>query len=97
VTSEHRVFIEATDIIGIEFECPRCNTRVHYTLEGSITRKVRVCPNCNEEFYQPSSPEEADLNRVMVGLVTGRALARLKAKIRLEINDPTAVRVKPTL
>jgi len=51
MTSENRTLIELSDIAGVEFECPKCGTKVLYPMEKS-DRLADKCPNCFEPWLE---------------------------------------------
>ncbi len=51
MTSENRTLLELSDILGIEFQCPRCEARVLYPFTKSIDRMIDRCPNCLEPWF----------------------------------------------
>jgi predicted RNA-binding Zn-ribbon protein involved in translation (DUF1610 family) len=84
---ESRHLIEPSDVISVEFSCPKCDARILHRLEG-FSRVPLRCPNCHEDLIQPEGPEYVAIEDAV------NALRRLRegqkaAKIRFEIKDGT--------
>jgi hypothetical protein len=66
MTSEVRTLIEFTDIIGIEFECPKCAAKILYPLDKHYDRLLSLCPNCDQTWFDtndrihPAEPQVID-------------------------------------
>lgn len=86
MTSECKLLIELKDIIGIEFECPKCAVRVGYKMAEQFVRIVQHCPNCNEEFFLPLGLE--GIHELIGNL---KRDFRLRARIRLQLCDSVCV------
>lgn len=89
MTNEAQCFIDLADLIALEFECTKCQTRLLYKLDKEPTRVVGGCPNCREELY---TSEEA-LNSVKHLFDVLRGAPSLtnpkKLKIRLQVKPPS--------
>lgn len=46
MTSESRHFIGIKEILGIEYECPKCHVRVYYALENVPFHQPFMCKGC---------------------------------------------------
>jgi hypothetical protein len=52
MTSEHRTLIDLADVLGIEFQCHKCDATVLQPLHGDSSRKkLYSCPVCGEPWY----------------------------------------------
>jgi uncharacterized protein (DUF983 family) len=87
MTSETRAYIEPQDILGVEFECGRCRTRLFYELPAKPVRVVHQCPNCNEPFYGPTRAEDF---QAFFALLTGirRLTEGSNVKLKLQVASP---------
>jgi len=83
MTNENRIFIEAEDLLGVEFECGQCQARLFYKLPGQPMRIASRCPNCNEPFYGPTEMENFQ-----------QFFALLTAMPRLSSNNKLRVRIQ---
>jgi len=92
-----RILIESKDILGLEFECPHCATKVLYPLDKPSPRLAGTCPSCGESWFtpinmavHPSTPPTA--KQVLDGLISFQKLLTrtdIHAHIRLQINGLT--------
>jgi hypothetical protein len=82
MTSERKLLIEVRDIVGIEFECPKCGVRVGYKMAEQFVRIVQKCPNCNEEFFLP-----VGLEGIQELIAQLKRDFRSRARIRLQLSD----------
>ncbi|MFZ0737260.1 MAG: zinc ribbon domain-containing protein [Candidatus Acidiferrales bacterium] len=88
MTSETRIFIEPNDLLGVEFECGECGTRLVYELPRRPVRISHVCPNCNEPFYDAATKGN-DFQQFFALLSTMRRLTEgSKLKLKLQISSP---------
>jgi hypothetical protein len=87
MTNEQRSFIESSDIVGFELECPKCHTQICYKMDETINLSS-ACPNCRTEFYSRPSNEEARLDAYVKALKGGRILDGLNVKVRLRLATP---------
>lgn len=92
MTSETRVFVELTDIAGLEFSCRKCGTKILYPLEKQYDRLADKCPNCFEPWLserpnkQPGEPPIADLIlRTLASLRGISETSGVKAHVRLHV------------
>ncbi len=52
MTSELRTLIDLVDVLGLEFDCPKCRATVLQPLHGAFDRKkLFSCPVCGEPWY----------------------------------------------
>jgi hypothetical protein len=84
MTSETRAYIEFQDILGVEFECGCCRTRLFYELPAKPVRVAHQCPNCNEPFYGPTRGDDF---QAFFALLTGmrRLTEGSNLKLKLQI------------
>jgi len=97
MTSETRTFIEATDIAGVEMECPKCFSTIFYPIAALEEAKniPSNCPQCNRVMFDvlptnpeshyvqfPSYPAINDLQKIAAGL---RSLVRERTDIHTQI------------
>ncbi len=98
MTSEQRILIELTDIVGVEFECPKCNAKVLYPFTKHYDRLLSHCPNCNETWFDtndnihPSNPQIVDQVANMIGNLR-KILCRtdIHAYVRLQVSSGTKI------
>ena len=51
MTKETRTLVEITDIDGLDFECPKCGTRITYPL-ATFPREINTrCPGCPQDWF----------------------------------------------
>ena len=93
MTIEHRTLIELSDITGIEFECPQCQTKVFYPLAKEPYRLAQSCPNCNQTWLEIDT-KTANVHHsgdAVLELITKLRKATessfVKAHVRLYVND----------
>jgi hypothetical protein len=92
MTTETRVFIELSDIVGIEFECPKCATKILYSLSKSYDRLAEKCPNCFEPWFEEpnrriSDPTTSELiRRTVESLRNISSTTQVKAHVRAQIS-----------
>jgi hypothetical protein len=88
MTNETRVFVEISDLLGVEFECGHCHARFLYDLNEVVTRIIATCPNCGEMFYDGQKASGFQdffaLLRGMRHLTDGS-----KMKLRIQVNAPS--------
>jgi hypothetical protein len=91
MTTETKTFIEITDIAGLEFSCPKCQTKVLYPLDKKYDRLADKCPNCYEPWLEnrPKQPGELDISQRLLNLFVGirsiPASPEVKASVRLHV------------
>lgn len=51
MTTESRTLIELSGIIGIEFTCSECKTRVLFPITQPALQLAGRCPSCNAEWF----------------------------------------------
>jgi hypothetical protein len=89
-----RVLIESKDILGIEFECPHCGTKVSYPLDKPSQALAERCPSCSQDWFAPKNPAahpsmSSPFQEVFAGIVSFQNLLTrpdIHAHIRLQIN-----------
>jgi hypothetical protein len=58
MTSETRTMVELKDVLGVEFECPKCHFKVLYPAASSFERLATKCPHCYEPWFLiPEGPQ----------------------------------------
>ena len=87
MTNEKRCFIEPSDIVGLELECPNCGTQTCYKMDGNIN-PVSACPNCKAKFYDQPSHEEELLRAYIQALKGGWMRNGMRVNIRLRLSAP---------
>jgi hypothetical protein len=96
MTAEQRTFIEAKDILAIEFGCATCGTRVRYPLTevqpNQFKSRQHNCPNCREGLLAPFA-ESPEVNRVadLIEVLQRLAANPSKAIIRLEVTNLSGI------
>lgn len=91
MTSETRTLIEPKDISSIEFECPKCSTKILYPLDRSYDRLADKCPNCFEPWFDDENrriSEESTPDLVLKTLESLRNISttpKIKAHVKLQI------------
>ena len=86
MTSETRILLEMTDILGIEFECRKCKAKILYPLQDHYERLAEKCPNCFEPWFL--APADQSANEVKKIFATLRKVAgspAVLAQVRLSV------------
>ena len=89
-----RVLIELRDILGVEFECPHCGTKVLYPLAKPSQALAERCPSCSRDWFAPKNPAAhpslpSSAKQVLDGLTAFQTLlsrSDIHAHIKLQIN-----------
>jgi hypothetical protein len=89
MTSEQRTFLEARDIVALEFECGHCQAR-HVIPVDRFDRAIYECPNCKEELLTKTVRETGKtgddiLLRNFVTALNALRSGALSVKLRLEV------------
>ncbi len=91
MTAEQRTLIEIQDVVGFEFECPRCESRVYIPIDRYDMIKS-VCGNCREAWFQAQgAPSHVLLHELLEHLRDFRRQIQqpaLKVRFQLEDNGP---------
>lgn len=85
MTSELRTLIELRDVIGLEFDCPKCHAKVLQPLHTNETRQtIHQCPSCGANWYLTERKTDApdQISSFMETLESIAAHKDLYAKIR---------------
>lgn len=93
MTSETRVLISPSDVIGIEFECRQCGVQVMYPLESSESAPAEGCPNCKTHWLNFKASEDDDLMVVKNFIQSLRTVCSRKSigsHLRLQITPSTS-------
>ena len=99
MTSEHRLLVEPSDILSVEFVCKACGGGFGLK-PGSDRHFVKTdCPNCGDRW----TPSDSVLNRATSGLfralgtlIQMQAEAKFQVRLHIELEDPTPTApVKP--
>lgn len=57
MTSQTKLFIELTDLVGWRFECKTCHASLELSLEDFRTGTLNECPQCRAHWASiPSGP-----------------------------------------
>ncbi len=95
MTTETRTLIEFKDVLGVEYECGNCGTKIQFPLKAHDC--PLVCPNCNNQWF--AQPQDTD-RQALVGAAVWwvRAIAamehlqsagpKLKARIEIAAHSP---------
>lgn len=87
MTNEAQCFIDLEDLIALEFECAKCQTRLLYKVDKEPTRVVGACPNCREEFFSKEAYQSiTELFEVLRGAPSLTDPEKLR--IRLQLKPP---------
>jgi hypothetical protein len=95
--SEQITLLSLADIIGLEFECPKCQLKLLYTITPTLyDRLPRTCLNCGAEWVyenpnqHPSAPRTTvEILGVIHNLQKLATHQDVEAKVRLRIKDST--------
>jgi hypothetical protein len=92
MTSENRTLVELKDVLGVEFECSKCQSKFLYSLSNQHQRLLDKCPNCFEPWFMQSleipfnQPSLGDqISSWMNGMRNISLHQGVKAKVRLHI------------
>jgi DNA-directed RNA polymerase subunit RPC12/RpoP len=93
MTSETRILVDITDIAGVEFKCKHCGAQILYPIEHLDTKRiVRICPNCNEEWFVYGGDAETNsfdlVRQFILGLKMLLTKESIKAQISWQVNCP---------
>jgi hypothetical protein len=97
--SESRTFIQLTDILGVEFECPKCQAKILYPIKKHYEPLPEKCPSCGQVWFD-ENPNLADgqprivelVQKTLTSLHNISETPAIQARVRLNINDPLAER-----
>lgn len=88
MTSETHLFIEPSDVLGIELECTKCKTRLSLTLNG-LSRSVRECPSCQTVWLENDTQERALVQKFLAEMESlNSALQGRSFRLKIEITRP---------
>jgi hypothetical protein len=88
MTSETKCFIDFSDVVGIELQCPDCKATFTHTLEKFITLSY-PCPNCRAPIIAQNQTDDETLGNFVHFLKLVQSLktpARIRLQIRLTAN-----------
>jgi transcription initiation factor IIE alpha subunit len=55
--SESRHFIDLKEILGIEYDCPKCHVRVYYDLDTVPIHQAFMCNGCRSAVIDESDSQ----------------------------------------
>lgn len=97
--SESRTFIQLTDILGVEFECPKCQAKILYPIKKHYEPLPENCPSCGQVWFDENpnlpanEPKIVELvQKTFTSLHNIAETPAIQARVRLNINDPLAAR-----
>jgi hypothetical protein len=92
--SESRTFIQLTDILGVEFECPKCEAKILYPIKKHYDPLPESCPSCGERWFNENSnlPENQPrivelVQKTLTSLHNIAETPAIEARVRLNIKD----------
>lgn len=107
--SESRTFIQLSDILGVEFECPKCQARILYPIRKHYEPLPESCPSCGQVWFNenPDLPEGQPrivelVQKTLTSLHNISETPAIRACVRLNISElcleelPAAGTRKPT-
>ena len=97
MTSETRIYVEPTDIVGVEIVCPHRKSRLSYHLKLMQANPPDRCYNCNKPFFEAIQGErdvrydQSDLIELLKAAKTVACFASThRLKVRLEVTPSVA-------
>ncbi|SRR6266436_2779479 len=87
MTSESRTLIEASDVLGIDLECPnqKCKARAFYPIRNSEPKIPFACHSCNADWFALAPDPRS-------GAAASKAIEQIKVLMRHLILLDTANR-----
>jgi len=64
VTYETKYLIDVSDVLGVEFECKKCKTKIALAITDSA-KAVWECPICNEEWIVSGTNEQNAIQNLL--------------------------------
>ena len=83
MTAETIHLIDLTDIVGVEFLCSHCGSRIVHVL-AKFDRVPTKCANCHEAIVTAGSPEETAIKET-VEAIKMLAKRKLPTRIRFQV------------
>ena len=77
MTAETMHLVDLSDIVGIEFLCAHCGSRVLHVL-NKFDRVPAKCPNCYEAIVTAGSPEDETIKEAVAAI---RTLIKLNCQL----------------
>ncbi len=94
MASESRTLIQLSDILGVEFECPKCQAKILYPIKTHYEPLPESCPCCGQLWFNENPGLPADQPRVvelvqktLTGLHNISETPAIRARVRLNIAD----------
>ena len=93
MTRQHVVVLGLEEIVGIRWECDTCHSAISFRLDQTV-QIPQGCPGCGAVFVDAKAFADYEtvmrlINTVKDVRATG-VQKRIKATVKLEINDGTA-------
>ncbi len=82
MTQETKQFVDFSDILGLEFKCPKCGASTTHSL-AEFKNLPRWCQNCNVELVKENS---RDAKAVYAFVDALREIAKTEYPVRLEVS-----------
>ncbi|HEU0049050.1 MAG: hypothetical protein DMG96_13210 [Acidobacteria bacterium] len=87
MTFETKYLIELSDILGLEFECNKCHTKILFSVDA--TKTLWQCPACGEDWLNPQTTEHnAIINLLKLVKNSAEALQGRRFAVRLHVSAP---------
>jgi len=92
--SESRTFIQLSDLLGVEFECPKCRAKILYPIKKHYEPLPESCPSCGQLWFNenpglpPGQPRIVELvQKTFTSLHNISETPAIRARVRLNISE----------
>ena len=96
MSTESRMFIQLSDILGAEFECPKCQAKILYPIKKHYDPLPENCPSCGQVWFNENPDVAADqpklvelVQKTLTSLHNIAETPSIRARVRLNIEDPS--------
>lgn len=87
MTLEKKYLIELSDILGIEFECASCKSKITFVMESP--HSLDRCPNCQSNWVSSGTVEYDAIRQLLNKFRDAeRAIKGRSFSVRLQISGP---------
>jgi hypothetical protein len=88
------MFIQLSDILGVEFECPKCQAKILYPIKRHYDPLPEGCPSCGQLWFNENPDLPAGQPRIvelvqktLISLHNISETAAIRTRVRLNIQD----------
>jgi hypothetical protein len=77
MTVETKCFVTLDDIRGLQIQCKRkgCGLKLTVSAEDAATKRIRLCPACNEIWMEEDSPQQTAFMDLAEAVSAARKIA----------------------